>query len=504
MNDIVSQASGDRSPSGWLVLAAVSSGLVLYAMTSTTVGVALPYITADFGASITTISWVVSIFFMVHATLMPVAGRAGDLYGRKRVFIFGLTMFTLTSLFCALTWNAGSLIAGRAVMAVGTTALPPMALAYAYSAFPPERKPLALGIMGGLLGIAPIAGYLIAGELIEFGNNFDWIGWRMIFLVNIPLGAVIIPVAWKTLKETDPSPEGQIFDYAGAILLVSGLTCLMLVLNKGGEWGWTSNRILAASVAAPILLLLFVLRERRCRSPLVSLGLFRYRSLTTSSLAGFFLTGGLFGSMLVLPFYYDTVLELSPTWVGLASAPVAITFALFSPVGGMLTSRYGGRTTLLIGLFVATVGYLAVSQVLSYDRPQTEAALIVAAAVGIVGVGIGLAWAPVDNTAMYDVPEHRRGLAASLPNMSRFIGGSFAGVGISAILSWRLTERLIGLGVPVVEAEAYTGASEEALSLTYKEASTQAYHDVFLITIIFIAAAFVAAAFMPQVRKAKE
>jgi EmrB/QacA subfamily drug resistance transporter len=358
--------------------------------------------------------------------------------------------------------------------------------------------------MGGLIGIAPTAGFLLGGKLIELGNQVDWMGWRIIFLINIPLAAVIIPFAVRVLKETEPSPEGRDFDILGAVLLVAGLCCLMLGFNKGGEWGWTSTRILVAFAAAPVLLGLFVLRENRYVRPLISLDLFRYRSLTTANIAGFFITGGLFGSMLLLPFYFSTVLELSPFWVGLASAPVAITFALFSPVGGWLTSRIGSRTTLFIGLLTACGGYLLVSQVLSYDKPQTEAALIVAAAVGLVGVGIGLCWAPVDATAMHDVPGHKRGVAASLPNMSRFIGGSFAAAGITAVLSWRLTERLIGIGVPTAEAEEYSGVSAESLSITYKEASTQAYHDVFLITIIFIAGAMVAAAFMPQVYKGKE
>ncbi|RJQ47709.1 MAG: DHA2 family efflux MFS transporter permease subunit [Gaiellales bacterium] len=501
----------------WMVLGSVSSGLLLYALTSTTLGVALPTITADFGASFTTIAWVSVIFFMVHSTLMPVMGRAGDLYGRKRLFIFGLSLFTIMSLFCALAWNVESLIAGRAVMAVGTAALPPMALAYAYSAFPPERKALAVGIMGGILGVAPVAGYLLGGVLVDAGNLVDFIGWRAIFLINFPLAAVIIPFALRALKETEPSPEGRDFDVPGAALLVAGLVCLALGVNKGGEWGWTSPRILGVFIAAPALLLLFVLREGSCRRPLVSLGLFRYRSLTTANIAGFFITGGLFGSMLVLPFYFASVLELSSTWIGLAAAPVAVTYAMFAPVGGSLTARFGGRVTLIGGLLISAAGYLLVSRALSVP-PGAEfilgaggaieakyfAALIVAAAVGLVGVGIGLCWAPVDNTALYDVPAHKRGLAASLPNMSRFIGGSIASAGLMAFLSWRMTERLIGIGIPVAEAEAFTGTSMEPLSPVYKQAAAQAYHDVFLFTLIFIAAAILAALAMPQVKTGRK
>lgn len=501
MEPLETQAGGrDKDARGWLVLCSVSSGLVLYALTSTTIGVALPDITTDFATNLTTISWVSALFFMVHATLMPVMGRAGDLYGRKKIFLFGMSVFTVMSVFCSVTWNADSLIAGRAVMAVGTAALPPMALAFTYSAFPPERRALAIGIMGGLLGVAPTAGFLLGGVLIDFGNTFGWLGWRIIFLINLPLAAVIIPFAVRALRETEPSPEGRDFDIPGAVLLVAGLVCLMLGFNKGQEWGWTSGWIVAALIASPVLLVLFAFWEKSYRRPLVDLRLFRYRSLVTANTAGFFITGGLFGSMLILPFYFSTVLELSSTWIGLASAPVAVTYALFSPVGGALTAKLGGRTTLVAGLLTAGAGYLVVSQVLSFDKPQTEAALIVAAAVGLVGIGIGLTQAPVDNTALHDVPAHKRGLAASLPNMSRFIGGSFAGAGMSAFLAWRLTERLVGIGIPVAEAESFTGVSSESLSLTYKEAATQAYHDVFLFTLVFIVIALVAAFFLPNLR----
>lgn len=488
----------------WLVLGSVSSGLVLYALTSTTIGVALPSITADFATNLTTISWVGAIFFMIHATLMPVMGRVGDLYGRKKVFLFGMSMFTVMSVACALTWNVESLIASRAIMAIGTAALPPMALAFVYSAFSPERKALAVGIMSGLLGVAPTAGFLLGGVLVDAGNQVDWLGWRIIFLINLPLAAIIIPFAVRVLKETEPEPESGGFDILGAVLLVTGLASLMLGFNKGQMWGWTSPRILAAFIVCPILLSLFVFRERSYRRPLVDLSLFRYRSLVTSNISGFFITGGLFGSMLVLPFYFSSVLELSATWIGLASAPVAVTYALFAPVGGALTARIGGRTTLIMGLLIAGAGYIAVSQVVSFDRPQYEAAAVVMAAVALVGVGIGMTMAPVDNTAMYDVPARKRGVAASLPNMSRFIGGSFAGAGMMAFLSWRLAERLIGIGIPVAEAEAYTGMSAEPLNIAYKEASTQAYHDVFLFTLSFIAVGIAVAVFMPQVRVAKE
>ena len=494
----------EQEQRAWWILISTSSILVFYILTSSTIVVALPFISADFNADIATISWVSIIFYTVHSALMPVMGHTGDLYGRKKTFIVGTIIFTATSVLCALAWNVESLVFARGLMAVGTAALPPMALALVFSAFPGERRALALGIMAGIMGIAPSAGPLLGGLLIDAGNQLDWLQWRIIFWINLPLAALLIPLAMVFLKETEPSPEGRSFDILGAILLVAGLASLVLALNQGASWGWSSAATLGLMAASASALAIFLLWELRCDVPLVDLSLFRYRSLVTANICGFLIVGALFSMMLVLPFYYQSVLELSAFWIGLALAPIGIAFALFSPAGGALTQRFGSRTTLILGLLVSGGGYLLVSQALSFDQPQVEAAVSVTMAAAVVGAGIGLTSAPIDNTALLDVPDHKRGLAAALPNMSRTFGGAIAIALMSSFVSWRLTERLIGAGVPADEAAAFTGTSEQSLSLTYKEAATQAYHDTCLFTIVFIVLALVAAAFMTQVRAKNE
>lgn len=477
----------------WLVLVTVASGMIMAILNSSIVGIALPAISIEFGSSITTTAWIATIYMIIQATFMPVSGRAGDIFGHKRIYLAGLVVFTAMSLVAAFAWNVHVLIAVRGLMAIGTSALSPMSLAFVMQAFPGRERAQALGVMGGLMGFAPALGLVSGGLLVET------LGWRSVFFVAVPLCALIAPLAWLVLEETQAQSRPRGFDVPGSVLLTAGLFAGLLALSQGSGWGWGDARTLAGLAVFAVLFLLFILRERAARGPLIDLGLFRFRSLVSANVVGFFASGAMFGSFVLLPFFFQSVLGGSPAAAGLKIAPLALAFLLSAPLGGRLTTRAGARATALAGLLVAAAGYAVASQVMAVE--VSTAALGIA--IAVMGAGLGLANAPVTTAALSDVPPDKRGVASSLPQMSRFIGGSFGMAVVGAVLASRVTAHLVAAGVPAAQAAGVSSAGTAALAadpLT-QVAYASAFQDVFLFTVLLLAAAMVAAAFVPRLRE---
>lgn len=481
-----------RSPNyRWILMATVASGMMMAVLSSSIVNIALPRISAELQSSIPTTLWVATIYMIVQATFMPVAGRAGDLYGHKNVYLAGLLIFTVMSVFCTFAWNIESLIVGRGLMALGTSALSPMALSFVMHAFPGRERGPALGIMGGLMGAAPTVGLVSGGFLV------DGLGWRSVFLVAVPLCAVIAPLAFIVLKPAKAEERGRGFDVPGGLLLTSGIFAGLLGLSQGGAWGWSDARTLAGFAALALLLPLFVLRERRAPRPMVDLGLFRLRSLVSANVAGFFSSGAMFGSFVLLPFFFQGVAGDSPAAAGMKMAPLALLFLLTAPVGGRLTNIIGARSTPQIGLAIAAAGFFSLAQVIDADATF----LAIGIAIAVLGLGLGLTSAPLTTAALHDVPADKRGVASSLPQMSRFIGGSFGMAVTGAFLSWRLSSRLLELGVtPEKAVGVTTDTADVSGNPVYQAAFSGAFHDVFIFSLVLVAGAFTAAFFVPQLK----
>lgn len=469
--------------------------MMMAILSSSIVNIALPEISSDFGASIPTTAWVATIYMITQATFMPVSGRAGDLYGHRRVYVAGLLVFTVMSVLCTFAWSVHSLIVGRGLMAIGTSALAPMALSFVMDSFPGRERAQALGIMGGIMGAAPTVGLVGGGFLVGA------FGWRSVFLVAVPLCIVIAPLALLVLKESKPEPGGdRSFDVPGGVLLTSGLFGGLLGLSQGRAWGWTDYRTLAGFAIFAVLLVLFVLWESRAPRPMLHLGLFKFRSLVSANIAGFFSSGAMFGSLVLLPFFFQSVAGNSPAAAGLKIAPLALMFLIVAPLGGRLTTRIGARNTPLLGLAIAAIGYIVVSQVIAVDVSTLAMGLSIA----IMGIGLGLTMAPLTTAALHDVPPEMRGVASSLPQMSRFIGGSFGMAIVGTVLSWRVTVHLSEMGVSAdaaaAGASAGGGTAGIAASPVAATAFAQAFQDVFLFTVVIVLMAMVAVAFVPQLK----
>ena len=476
----------------WLVLVTVASGMMMAILSSSIVNIALPTITAEFGSSITTMTWVVTIFMITQATLMPVAGRAGDIYGHKKVFIAGLLFFSATSILCTVAWDPYSLIVGRGLQAVGSSALAPMALAFVFEAFPPRVRAQALGIMGGVIGAAPVIGLTGGGLLVEA------FGWRSIFFINIPLCAIIVPATLFVLKESERN-EARGFDILGAILLSTGLFGGLLGLNQGKNWGWADWRVLACFALMAVFVTGFIFWERRVTRPMLDLALLRIRSLVAANIAGFFSSGAMFGSLVLLPYFFQSVLGDEPAATGFEIAPMALMFVLVAPIGGRLTARIGARITPSIGLVLAAAGFFILAGQLAADASNARIALSIL----VLGIGLGLTMAPLTTAAVHDAPPDKRGIASSLPNMTRFIGGSFAIAIFSSFLSSRITGHMLDAGIPaeaIAAGQSAGGAGGAVLSPVVKEALSASFRDVFLFSISFLAISFIVVQFIPHLR----
>ncbi|MBK5225647.1 MAG: DHA2 family efflux MFS transporter permease subunit [Thermoleophilia bacterium] len=479
----------------WLVLVTVAGGLMMAILSSSIVNIALPTITTEFGSSITTMTWVVTIFMITQATLMPVWGRAGDLYGHKKIFITGLLIFSATSILCTVAWNPYSLIVGRALQAVGASALSPMALAFVFQAFPPRDRAQALGVMGGVMGAAPVIGLTGGGLLVEA------FGWRSVFFIYIPLCAVIVPAALFVLRESEKQ-ERTGFDILGGALLSIGLFSGLMGLNEGDNWGWSDGRTLACFALMAALLTSFVWWENRVARPMLDLTLLRIRSLATANIAAFFSSGAMFGSLILLPYFFQTVLGDSSSATGFEIAPLALMFVLVAPIGGRLTAKIGPRITASAGLVIAAAGFFLLAMQLSADVSNIKIATVIV----VMGIGLGLTMAPLTTAAVHDAPADKRGIASSLPNMSRFIGGSFAIAIFGSLLASRITSRMVSAGVPV---ESMAGGSSSASSdgglvaggnPLVNQALALSFRDVFFFAITFIAVSFIVVQFIPRLK----
>ncbi len=476
----------------WLVLVTVASGMMMAILSSSIVNIALPTITAEFESSIGTMTWVVTIFMITQATLMPVAGRAGDIYGHKKIFIAGLLFFSATSILCTVAWSPYSLIAGRGLQAIGASALAPMALAFVFEAFPPKERAQALGIMGGVIGGAPVLGLTGGGLLVEA------FGWRSVFFIYIPLCAIIAPAAYFVLKGSEGTGKRG-FDIGGGLLLSTGIFSGLLGLNQGNDRGWSDGLVLGCFAMSVLLLAAFTIWEKRASQPMLDLSLLRIRSLASANIASFFSSGAMFGSLVLLPYFFQLVLGDAPAATGILIAPMALMFVLVAPIGGRLTTRIGARLTPSIGLVVAAAGMFLIAMQFSPEASSTRVAL----AIMVLGIGLGLTMAPLTTAAVHEAPPDKRGIASSLPNMSRFVGGSFAIAVFSTILTWRLTGHLIEQGIPAEAAAAGAQPAEGAGAVQNPAVATAlsaSFRDVFLSAIVFLALSFIVVQFIPRLR----
>ncbi|GGV15377.1 MFS transporter [Actinomadura cremea] len=416
----------------WAILLTLSLGFFMTLLDLTIVNIAIPSMTEKLDASLDQILWIVNAYILVLAVLLISAGRLGDLWGKKNLFIAGVALFTLASLVCGVAQDPAQLIAARAVQGLGAALLMPQTMSIIINVFPPERRGAALGIWGAVAGVSTIAGPTIGGLLV---TSLDW---RWIFFVNLPIGILVLAMAVPILPGRTPGVRHR-FDVPGVLLASVALFCLVFALTEGEKFGWDA-RIWGLLAVGAVLFAVFVLhqRGRQDREPLVPFSLFRDRNFTILNLVGAAVSVGMVGMFLPMTIYLQSVLEFSALEAGLVMAPSSIVSMFLAPLAGRLSDRIGGKFILMSGLTLYALGMLWIVAVADVATDWT--AFI--APLVLTGIGVGGVFAPMATEATRNVPPHLAGAASGVNNTIRQVGSVLGGAAVGAVMQNRLAASL--------------------------------------------------------------
>jgi EmrB/QacA subfamily drug resistance transporter len=427
----------------WLALLVLCFGDLMIVLDVTIVNVALPSIRADLGFSETSLAWVVNAYLITFGGFLLLGGRLGDLFGHRRLFLIGLTVFTLASLACGLATSQEFLVAARAVQGLGGAVVSVVALSLTMIMFTePAERAKAMGIFGFVLSGGGTVGVLLGGVLT------DLLDWHWIFLVNLPVGVAVVALSLALLPAARAPAEGTRLDVAGAVTVTASLMLAVYAIVSGNETGWGTGQTLGLLAASAALLILFLVIEARARSPLVPLGLFRLRNLTTANAVGVLMAGGMFAAFFLSALYLQQVLGYTPLEVGLAYLPSTVIWGTASfALSDKLVMRFGIKPPLLAGLSLMAVG------ILLFARAPVDANFAVDILPGMVlqGLGAGIGFNPILLAAMGDVEPREAGLASGVVNTSFMMGGAL-GLAVIASLADSRTDTLLASGEGEVAA----------------------------------------------------
>jgi EmrB/QacA subfamily drug resistance transporter len=401
------------------VLALTSVASLMVGLDILVVTTALTTIRLRLGASISELEWIVNAYTLSFAVLLMTASALGDRFGRRRLFLAGLGLFTVMSAACALAPTIGWLIVARAVQGAGSAMIMPHALALLSAAYPPERRAKALGIFSGVVGLAILGGPMIGGAVVQ-GLAWPWIFW-----LNVPIGLVVIPLAARRIGESRGS--GARLDYAGVLLVSGAALGLVWGLVRGNTAGWGSAEVTSALAAGVVFLAAFVAWELKARAPMLPMRLFRSRAFAAGNAAGFAMFGSIFGAAFFLAQYFQTTWHYGPLAAGLRLAPWTVTLSLVAPVAGAWAGKIGERPLIAGGLALQAAGFAWIALIaragLSY--PAMIAPLVLA------GCGVSMAMPAAQSCVIGAVPPADIGKASGTFNTLRQLGGTF-GIAILA------------------------------------------------------------------------
>ncbi len=384
---------------------------------------ALPVIRADFGATISELEWVVNAYTLTFAVLLLTGAALGDRFGRKRLFIIGLSIFTAGSAAAALSSTSTELIVARAIQGIGGAILTPLSLTILSAAVSPERRAVALGAWGGIAGLAIAIGPLVGGAIAE-GLDWQWIFW-----VNVPIGLITIPLAYFRLEETRGASNR--LDLPGLGLASAGLLAIVWGLVNGNELGWMSIQTVATITTGVAFVAAFVGWEARSAEPMLPLRLFRSRAFAAANTVSMLMTFGMFGSVFLLAQFFQVVQGYSPLEAGLRTLPWTFMPVVVAPLAGIVSTRTGTRPLLVLGMTLQAVaiGWLAL-----IVTPTVEYLTLVPAFI-LAGAGMGLFFAPIANVVLSSVRPEEEGKASGANNAIRELGGVFGVAVLAAVFT---------------------------------------------------------------------
>ncbi|MFZ5522802.1 MAG: MFS transporter [Pseudomonadota bacterium] len=437
----------------WLALYVLCAGVLMIVLDTTIVNVALPSIRIDLGFTETSLVWVVNAYMLTFGGFLLLGGRLSDLYGHRRLFLLGLSLFTLASVTCGLAYTQTLLVTARAVQGLGGAVVSAVALSLIMNLFTaPDEWAKAMGVYGFVCAGGGSIGVLLGGLLTSAFS------WHWIFLVNLPIGVIVYALCHTLLPDDRGQPGAGRLDIAGAVTVTSSLMLAVYAIVNGNETGWSSAQTIARLAVAALLLALFLGIEARVRSPLMPLGLFRLRSVAVANIVGVLWAAAMFAWFFISALYMQLVLDYSALQVGLAFLPANLIMAAFSlGLSARIVMRFGIRLPLAAGLLLAASGLalFALSPVGGNFMVHVLPGMI------LLGLGCGLALNPVLLAAMSDVDANDSGLASGIVNTSFMMGGAL-GLAVLASLAAARTENLLGAGT--VSPAALTGGYHAAFA----------------------------------------
>jgi EmrB/QacA subfamily drug resistance transporter len=438
----------------WAIFALAAMGAFMTTLDSSIVNISLPSISRAFGVSLNgAVEWVIIGYLVVIAAALLTAGRLADMIGRKPIFIMGIAIFTLGSVICGAAPSLGILIAARGFQGLGGALLFSVNLAMLTHAFPANERGRALGLNAVVVALGISVGPTLGGIITEY------LTWRWIFYINVPIGIIVCGAALFVLKEPLHRGQGR-FDPAGAILLAIGMAALILGLSFGQEWGWTSLRFIASVLIGALALAAAILVERRIKTPILDLNLLKNRVFVSANISFILSMLALFAVGFLLPFYFEELKGYSALEAGLLLTPFSLTLGVVAPISGALADRIGSRWLAPIGLAIACIGLGLLSQL---DAQSSVWDIIWR--LSVTGVGQGIFQAPNTRAIMGAAPPNEQGTASGILSTGRVIGQS-----LSVALAGAIFVSLGGAAAGTILAtqqQTLSPASVSALQATF-------------------------------------
>ena len=406
----------------WWVLLAVGTGSFMAALDGSVVNTILPVIKDAFNSNVAAIEWVVTVYLLVLSGLLLTFGRLGDLRGHKSIYVWGFGIFVLSSALCGAAPSTMMLIVFRGIQAIGAAMLASNSPAILTGSFPAKSRGQAIGLNSMMTYLGLTAGPSLGGFLAQT------LGWRSVFYINVPVGALALTLSLIFIPKGKPAEMDTKFDLAGASLFLTGLVALILCLNQGAEWGWSSYPILGLAGAAAVLLTVFVLIEKRSPAPMLDLSLFRNPMFSASTISAVLNYICVYSLLFLMPFYLIQGRSLNPAQAGLLLTAQPILMAITAPISGSLSDRSGSRLPGMIGMAMLAGGLFLLSSL----GPQTPF-WVVAVGLAVAGFGTGTFISPNTSALLGAAPPHRQGIASGVQAAGRNVG-MVLGIGLAGAI----------------------------------------------------------------------
>ena len=415
----------------YISFAAIILGFFMALLDTTVVNITLPKMTEYFNTTMDHISWVVNAYNLATAVILVTASRLSDQFGRKKLFIAGVVLFTISSLLCGISNSLQALILFRTLQGIAAAFVSTIAMPLSAEIFPPEKRRTIMALWGAFSGLAAASGPSIGGIVTEFFN------WRYIFFINIPIGCICILLTMKFIKESYDPTASKSIDFGGIITISIAMFCLTFALMKADEKGWTSSFILCFFVVSAIALILFVIIELKVKEPMVPLSLFKSLPFTNGSITLFLLGLGMMSGTYMLSFFLIQVKELNQLSAGLIISTMSLTSMFFSLFAPILTKKLGSRFTSALGIFL-----LCVSCYLNSSLTQNSSNIDIILRLIVAGSGTGLSMATLIGSLMANVPVDKIGIASGINNMTRTLGTVFGVALFLTIFTTNMTTQM--------------------------------------------------------------